>query len=113
MIAKLKYLHALLVIAFIAACSTIPNTYNEKLAVAYSTLASIRQTTITLLKAGQLNVKQAKKIQASADSARSLLDMSTEFFKGGDTLSAAQKLEVAQKILDELTMKLQEKEVSP
>lgn len=59
---------------FLASCAQLgvesPKTFNEKIAVAISTVTAIRQTATTLLVAKKITPEDAQNVQTQADNAR-------------------------------------------
>lgn len=53
----------------------VAKTFNERVAVAYGTVTSVRQTTSTLLVAKKINADEAQKVQTQANSARDAIDL--------------------------------------
>ena len=69
-----------------------PETFNQRLAVSYSTVTTIRQTALTLLQAKKISVADARHIQEQADNARSGLDIARAM-RADDPKGADNKLE--------------------
>lgn len=77
-----------------------PQTFNEKLAVGYSTVTAIRNTATTLLVAKKLSVEDAQNVQTQSDNLRSGLDIANKVHAldaaaGNDKLAAVQTALVA------------------
>jgi hypothetical protein len=74
-----------LLLVLISGCAYLglptPTTFNERLASAYGTVTTIRQTTTTLLVAKKITADDAQNVQNQADAARSALDVSAAVFK--------------------------------
>jgi len=52
-----------------------PETFNQRLAVGYGTVTTIRQTATTLLQAKKISADDAQNVQNQADNARAGLDI--------------------------------------
>ena len=103
---QVKYWAFFLALGILQACSQIglapAQTFDQKLAYGYSALASVRTSTANALTAGQIKVADAKQVQDLADQSRTLLDAADVAQKGGDTTTAAGKLQLATTILTQL-----------
>ena len=70
---------ALVAVALLAvACQHLgfqAETFNERLAVGYSTVTAARESAASLLIAGKVSVEDARHVQAQADNARAGLDV--------------------------------------
>ena len=53
----------------------VPQTFNQRLAVGYSTVTAVRSTAFTLLEGGYITVENAQSVQDQADKAREGLDI--------------------------------------
>lgn len=66
-------------LVILTACTTIgvpaPQTFNERLAAAYSTVTAARDTTATLLTSGKLTAADAQNVNTQCDNLRSALDV--------------------------------------
>lgn len=75
---KLYAVWAVSVMFMLSACAQLgiaqPQTFNQKLAVAYGTVTSIRMSTLTLLQTNKITSDDAANVQMAADSARMGLD---------------------------------------
>lgn len=69
-------------LVILTACTTIgvpaPQTFNERLAAAYSTVTAARDTTATLLTSGRLSAADAQNVQQQLDNARTGLDLARQ-----------------------------------
>lgn len=66
-------------------------TFNQKLAVAYGTVAQVRESAATLLAAKKISVDDAVHVQATADIARTGLDTARKM-QAADPTGADQKI---------------------
>ena len=102
---QLRYAIVLLA-ALLAACTQLglqaPQTFSQKLAYGYSTLASVRTTAAHALDAKQITVADAKQVLDLSDQARALLDAAGMAQGTGDLSTAASKLALATTILTQL-----------
>lgn len=77
----------------LSACTVLkmPQSYNERLASAYVTVTTIRQTAVILLDGHVISSKDAENIQAQADTAREGLDIARDLrgAAGEDKLEAS------------------------
>lgn len=66
-------------IVLMTACSTfgvpVPQSFNEKVAVAISSVTEVRNTAATLLTSSKISVDDAKNIQEQADNARAGIEV--------------------------------------
>lgn len=76
-------------------------SFNERLAVSYGSVASVRSAATTALRAQRISVEDAVNIQAQADNARAGLDVARGL-AGTDLAAAETRLEAAQVILEAL-----------
>lgn len=97
-------LTALLIISLflIAGCASVglptAETFNQKLAVGYGTVAQIRTTTAQLVNAKKLGSADAQNVQDQADTARKGLDLASELSKS-DLAAANSRLVMVTTIL--------------
>lgn len=72
-------------IMLLSACAQLgipkPETFNERLAVGYSTVTAVRQTATTLLQAKKISADDAQNVQNQADNARAGLDIARTISK--------------------------------
>ena len=84
----------------LAGCASLglqsPETLNQKLAYAYSQVTAARQGATSALNAGQMNVDDAKHVQAMADEARKGLDLAKTYAASGNTQAATTQLQLEQ-----------------
>lgn len=75
---KLYAVWALSCVMLLAACAQLglaqPETFNQKLAVAYGTVTQTRELATTLLQQGKLSSDDASNVLATTDAARAGLD---------------------------------------
>lgn len=73
---------ALAVVAMLTACAqlglTQPETFNQKLAVAYGSVTEVRNTALTLLVQRRISTADAQHVQQAADGARAGLDIARD-----------------------------------
>lgn len=69
----------LAILTLLVGCSQLgipkPQTFNQRLAVGYTTVTAVRQTAITLLQADKITANDASNVQEQADNARAGLDL--------------------------------------
>ena len=84
-------------LTFLPACAQLgippAETFNQRIAVAYSTVTAVRDTATTLLKGKRITVQDAENVQQQADNARSGLDIARTMFADGKTIPADDKLQ--------------------
>jgi len=77
-----QYLLLPFLLLFLSACIALgvatPQTFNEKLAVGYSTVTASRDATATLLSSGKLSASDAQNVQDQLNNARTGLDVARE-----------------------------------
>ena len=104
---------AVLALAAIAACAQLgapaPANLQQSIAYGYSSVASVRTTAATLLTAKTISVTDAKMVQATADQARTALDLATEASKAGKPADAQSALTLATQVLTQLEAYLKTK----
>jgi hypothetical protein len=102
---KQKPLVIPLLLILLAACQSIgvpnPETFNERLAVGYSSVTAVRQTATTLIVAGKISAGDAENIQAQCDNARVGLDVARTL-KDTDLTAANARLQAALTIVTAL-----------
>lgn len=108
--------HFLIIIALaLTACAQLgipkPETFNERLAVGYSTVTTVRQTATTLLQAKKITADDAQNVQQQADNARAGLDIARTISKT-DAKAADAKLTAVRSALTALQAYLATKEKS-
>ena len=100
----MKQLNALWVmLILLAGCAQLglstPQTFDQKLAVAYGTHTAIERATATELKAGHLKKSDAQEVLTLADQSKALLDAAR---MAGDTTVAQNKLTLAVAVLTQI-----------
>lgn len=75
----------------LSACATF-KTFNEKVALGYTTVTQVRDTTKTLLESDHISVNDAQNVQKQADNVREGIDIAREM-KANDTPGADNKLQ--------------------
>lgn len=95
-------------LALFVACVAVPRpeTFNQRLAMAYGTVTALRDTTTALLKAGSIDATDAANVQAQADAARTGLDIA-RMLSAGDLSTANARLTASQATLQALQVYLQ------
>jgi hypothetical protein len=88
----LPYAILLLVVGCAALGIAAPQTFNEKLAVGYASVTSVRQAATTLVGSGKLTPDDAQNVQTQADTARAALDIARQT-QTSDPSGAATKLD--------------------
>lgn len=83
----------------LAACATVPENFEERLAESYITLTEIRYTAADAVRTGRITNQQGQAILELTDSARGLLDEAADGDERG--------LDLAIEILDKLDRLLQ------
>jgi len=84
-----------------------PETFNERLAVGYVTVTTVRTTALSLLQSRQISVEDAENVQAQADNARAGLDIAVTL-SGTDVTAAENRLAVSLTVLSALQSYLQQ-----
>jgi hypothetical protein len=81
---------------FLPACAQLgiptANTFNQRLAIGYTTVSTVRDTATVLLNSKKISVKDAENVQEQANNARSGLDLARTMFRDGQATSAESKL---------------------
>ena len=100
----MKQLNALWVmLILLAGCAQLglstPQTFDQKLAVAYGTHTAILKATASELKAGHLKKADAQEVLTLADQSKALLDAAR---MAGDTTVAQNKLTLAVAVLTQI-----------
>lgn len=94
----MKYFYSfltLLIALAITACSSFPvKSFNDKLAVGYTTVAAIYDVTAVAVRAHKLTAPDAKNILAQADNVRDALDIARDLYTAKDA-AANDKLATA------------------
>ena len=69
-------------LALFVGCASIglpvPETFNQKLAVSLGAVTAVRESTITLLKAGKISADDAQNVQNQANNLRTGLDIARD-----------------------------------
>ncbi len=86
-------------------------SFDQKLAYGYSTVAAVRTSAADALKSGTITVSDAKQALVITDTARTALDAASEANGHGDTTTAIGKLAMATAMLTQLQQYLQSKGV--
>ena len=100
---QLQQLSLLILAMMLVACQQLgleePQTFDERLAYAYSQNAAIRKSAADALTARTITKSDAQQVLSTTDTARSALDEARKFQTGGDTSTALGKLQMAQSLL--------------
>ena len=106
----MKQLNVLWLILLLAGCAQLglstPQTFDQKLAVAYGTHTAIQRAAATELRAGHLKKADAQEVLTLADQSKALLDAAR---MAGDTTVAQNKLTLAVAVLTQLQVYLNER----
>ena len=74
-----KYSALFMALVLLSGCASLglptAKTFNERAAVAYGTVTSVRTTTLALLQAGKITAADAGNVQKQADNAREAIDL--------------------------------------
>ena len=75
--------YAIFLITLVSACASLPtpDTFNQKLAVAISTVTAVRSTATTLLQARKISADDAQNVQTTADTARAGIEVARTLSK--------------------------------
>ncbi len=104
-----KSLTPVLLVLFLASCSTMaPKSFDQALAVGYTTQTSALQTTTGLLQRGQITKGDATRVLAISDQAGQALD-SAKNMRNSDMTQAQAQLTLATAILDQVVVYLNTK----
>lgn len=97
-------------LTLLAGCASLglaqPQTFSQRLAVAYTSVSAVRATATNLLQARSITVADAENIQRTADEVRAGLDVSRSLV-GVDPKAADQRLGAAVATLEALRTYLQ------
>lgn len=93
---------AVLTMLFLASCSTLtPKSFDQGLAIGYTTQTSVLQTTTALLQRQQITKEDAIRVLAISDQAGTALD-SAKALRGTDLSQAQGQLAMATAVLDQI-----------
>jgi len=99
-------LWAITMVAMLSACAQLgvptATTFNERLAVGYGTVTTVRQTATTLLTAKQISADDADNVLKTTDTARAGLDVARTL-SGTNLTAADQKLTAIHTVLSALS----------
>ncbi len=84
-------------------------SFDQNVAYGYSTLASVRISAAQALKTGVIEKDDAERVLALSDQARSGLDAARGAWVLGDTQTALGRLQLANSVLTQLAVFLQDK----
>ena len=87
---RLAHLLICATLTFLPACAS---TFNQNLAVGYTTVSATRDTATTLLTAKKINADDAENVLQQTDNARTALDLARTMHRSGQTIPAQNKLE--------------------
>ncbi len=112
-----KFFAFLAMFALLTACAQLglapAETFDQKLAYGYSTLAAVRISSADALKSGTINISDAKQALVITDTARASLDAASAANGTGDMSTAVGKLAAATALLTQLQQYLISKEKKP
>src|SRR3990167_1885869 len=102
----MKFKRTIYFLAFLlAACAQLglptAQTFDQKLLVAYGTVGAVKKTTLSLLNADKIDVKDAENVQTQTDNVQAALDVSRGLAKT-DLTAANNKLSATITILTAL-----------
>ena len=107
----MKQLNVLWLILLLAGCAQLglstPQTFDQKLAVAYGTHTAIQRAAATELRAGHMKKADAQEVLTLADQSKVLLDAAR---MAGDTTVAQNKLTLAVAVLTQIQVFLNKRE---
>lgn len=110
-----KFFAILAMCMMLTACAQVglapAETFDQKLAYGYSTLAAVRISSADALKTGAITVSDAKQALVITDTARASLDAASAANGAGDVSTAIGKLQAATALLTQLQQYLQSKGV--
>ncbi len=101
---QLAYRLTFVLLLLLAGCAQLgiqPQTFNEKLAVAVTTVTTVRTSTTALLQAGKITAADAQNVQNQANTAREGLDLARTI-NATNPQGAADKLSAATAVLTAL-----------
>lgn len=105
----------ILFIALLVGCAQLglapAKSFDQQVAYGYSSVASVRVSTANALNSGLIKVDDAKQVQALADQARAGLDGARGAWVTGDTKTAMGRLQLANSVLTQLAVYLQQRGV--
>lgn len=90
---------------------TPAETFDQKLAYGYSTVAAVRTSSADALNAGKITVPDAQRALVVTDTARAALDAAGDANRAGDASTAIGKLTLATALLTQFQQYLQSKGV--
>jgi hypothetical protein len=112
---KSKFL-PMAILLLLYGCSTLglptPTTFNQKIAVGYSSVTTVLQTTTTLLQGAVITAADAQNIEAQADNVKAALDIAQQI-EATDATTANNKLTAALTALQALQAYLNTKGNKP
>jgi hypothetical protein len=105
---KVKHAAALLALVLVTACAAWQpaQTFEQKLAYAYSVHTAVLNTAATGVSLGELKAEDGQMVLRLADESRVLLDASRAAMGAGDVTTAEGQLALATQILVQLQMYL-------
>lgn len=110
MFPKVSVLALLFILGACAQMGLAPaKSFDQNVAYGYSTLASVRISAAQALKTGVIEKDDAERVLALSDQARSGLDAARGAWVLGDTQTALGRLQLANSVLTQLAVFLQDK----
>lgn len=112
MVKQAYYLFALLMMAVMVSCTTVPKPegLDQQIAYGYASVAAVRNTAAELLTRRQITVGDAEVVQKQADTARLGLDQARTLLGQGLPNDARGQLLLATQVLTALETYLQSKQ---
>ena len=111
-----RYLHARLcltvLVLTLVACAQLglepAKSFEQNLAYSYAQVTSIRLSAASAIKTGIIKADDGRQVQTLADQARTGLDAAREAHGAGDTKTAMGRLQLANAVLAQLAVFLQQ-----
>lgn len=108
----IRFLPALLITGFLAACSTLglqpPKTFEDRIASAYTSLSAARDGSTILAQHGKLSREDFSDFINQCDSAREAIDMA-RVLHNSDVTAGQERLDVALALLNALNAYLEKR----
>lgn len=80
-----------------------PETFNQKVAVAYGTITQVRESATMLLEQNKITVQDAQHVQTTADTARQGIEAARMMHAQGSLAPAEQKIAMVRTVLQALS----------
>lgn len=88
----------------------VPQSFSERVAVAYASVTGVRQTAASLVRADMISPDDAQNIQNQADTARQGIDVARRLHEQGASVAAEDRLAAMVVILQELNSYLADRQ---